>query len=138
MEKVIYEKKYPKEDLDDLEGLPEACGEPEVPFEEFLKQMCEDFVYVLIPSRQKAARAFIRLAREISELYQLDIKITQRTSHISVDFYFNSAARMKYMKEIVAAADDVAFFANIFGYEINLCLDFYTHAVYQNGRQIMP
>lgn len=109
-----------------------------MPFEEFLKQMCEDFVYVLIPSRQKAARAFIRLAREISELYQLDVKITQHTSHISVDFYFNSAARMKYMKEIVAAADDVAFFANIFGCEINLCLDFYTHAVYQKGRQIMP
>lgn len=138
VEKVIYEKKYPKESTEELQVLQDRCGEPTVPFEKFFKQLCEDLVYILIPSRQEAAGEFIRVAREISEQYQIDIKITQHTGNICVDLYFNSGCRIQYLKDIIVLADDIGLFANIFGYEIVLSLDFYTRAVYLRGRQIMP
>lgn len=45
---------------------------------------------------------------------------------------------MKYLLEVIREADDISFFANIKGYEIVMCLDFYTHATYRNGRMMRP
>ena len=45
--------------------------------------MSEEFVCVLLPGRQKGAKEFVRVAREISELYELDITITRHVGYIA-------------------------------------------------------
>ena len=83
-------------------------------------------------------RNLLYLIREISELYELDVKITKHVSHISVDYYLGATSCMRYLKDVIKFADDISFFANIEGYKIVLCLDCYTHAVYHRGRRIYP
>lgn len=139
---VIYEKKYPKENLEEIMSPSEnedfSDNHTLPPFEEFLEKMYANRFSVPIPARMEAAEYFIQTAREISELYELDVTITKHFDHISVDYYFDAAGCMGFLRDVVKYADEISFFANIMGYEIGLCLDFYTHAVFQGGRQIRP
>ncbi|MBE6709759.1 MAG: hypothetical protein J6I42_07770 [Clostridia bacterium] len=143
MEKVIYEKTYPQEILDKCEQVPAVAGSPAntgklLTFDEFWNILCNETEYVPLPEREKTAEHFKNTAIEISEMYELDIKIKQTQSHLSVNYYFNSAGCMGFLKDILCLADDITFFANIQGYEIVMSLDYYTHAVYRRGKRIEP
>ncbi|MBP3294407.1 MAG: hypothetical protein J6N32_11695 [Clostridia bacterium] len=107
-------------------------------FDEFWNILCNETEYVPLPEREKTAEHFKNTAIEISEMYELDIKIKQTQSHLSVNYYFNSAGCMGFLKDILCLADDITFFANIQGYEIVMSLDYYTHAVYRRGKRIEP
>lgn len=71
MSRVIYEKKYPKEPLEDAATLPEtakpdsAGADEHLSYEAILKWLCEDSVSIPIPGRLRAAADFIRIAREV-------------------------------------------------------------------------
>lgn len=144
MGNVIYEKRYPREDAEGIETLSKTLDKEteetqQIPtFEEFLRRVYENQVCILIPERQRLAEKFIRTACEVSKLYRLDIKITQYSDHISVDYYFNAVGGLRYLREIVKYADEISFFANSMGYDIVMCLDFYTHAVFRNGHLMHP
>ena len=144
MGNVIYEKRYPRENAEGIETLSKTLDKEteetqQIPtFEEFLRQVYENQVCILIPERQRLAEKFIRTACEVSKLYRLDIKITQYSDHISVDYYFNAVGGLRYLREIVKYADEISFFANSMGYDIVMCLDFYTHAVFRNGHLMHP
>ena len=108
-------------------------------FEQIIEKVYEGVEYVLMPERAEAAKAFVRKAIEISDLYEMDIKIEKRTSHISATYYFNYGGNMKHLTNIIGMADDLAFFGRKDkAYDIVMSLDFYTHAVYRNGRQVEP
>ena len=144
MGNIIYEKRYPRENAEGIEALSKTLDKEteetqQIPtFEEFLRQVYENQVCILIPERQRLAEKFIRTACEVSKLYRLDIKITQYSDHISVDYYFNAVGGLRYLREIVKYADEISFFANSMGYDIVMCLDFYTHAVFRNGHLMHP
>ena len=144
MEHIIYEKRYPREGPEGIDDFSKTTGREteetqQLPaFEDFLRELYENQVCILIPERQRLAEEFIRIAREVSERYRLDIKITQHSDHISADYYFNAAGGLRDLREIVKYADEISFFANIMGYEIVMCLDFYTHAVFYNGHLMHP
>ena len=144
MGNIIYEKRYPREDAEGIETLSKTLDKEteetqQIPtFEEFLRRVYENQVCILIPERQRLAEKFIRTACEVSKLYRLDIKITQYSDHISVDYYFNAVGGLRYLREIVKYADEISFFANSMGYDIVMCLDFYTHAVFRNGHLMHP
>ena len=144
MGNIIYERRYPREDAEGIEALSKTLDKEteetqQIPtFEEFLRQVYENQVCILIPERQRLAEKFIRTACEVSKLYRLDIKITQYSDHISVDYYFNAVGGLRYLREIVKYADEISFFANSMGYDIVMCLDFYTHAVFRNGHLMHP
>lgn len=143
-EKVIYEKKFPKWDMqsdeDSAEVEIEVDEEKEhLTFEQIMEAIYKDVIYVFLPDRVEKAKAFIRKAVEVSELYEMDIKIEQRTSHISVTYYFDFGGGMKALTDIIGMADELAFFGRKDNaYDIVMSLDFYTHAVYRNGRQVEP
>ncbi|WP_343120988.1 hypothetical protein [Intestinimonas butyriciproducens] len=40
-----------------------------------------------MPDRENGAKAFIAAAKDVSELYRLDVKITEHIDHISADFF---------------------------------------------------
>ena len=144
MGEVLYEKKYPKESPEDLEELQRQLDagdleEHEMPSaEEFFRRLRKDDLYIPLPERKQKAANFIRAARKVSQLYELDITITKHISHISAEFCFTASAGLRDLLDVMRLADDIAFFANIRGYEIVLCLDFYTHAVIHKGRWINP
>lgn len=126
-------------DLDDEELLPSSNEVKEHgPFDELIKQLYKDMVYVHLPVRQEKARTFINQAIALSELYEMDIEIREHISHISVTYFFNCSACMKHLIEVIKEADDLAFFKDIDGFDIAMSLDFYTHAEYRNGRKIKP
>lgn len=141
MGEIIYEKTYPKDDLNEILKdcePPQPAVNTDESYERFLKLMNEDFICVLLPSRQKRAMEFIKVAREISELYELDIKVTRHVSHIAVDYYFNSGFGLRYLRDIIKLADEISFSTHIQGCEINLSLEYFTHAVFHHGRMLRP
>ena len=92
-----------------------------------------------MPERAEAANEFVRKAIEVSDLYEMDIKIEKRTSHISVTYYFDFGGGMKALTDIIGMADDLAFFGRKDKeYDLVLFLDFYTHTVYRNGHKVNP
>ena len=103
MGNIIYERRYPREDAEGIEALSKTLDKEteetqQIPtFEEFLRRVYENQVCILIPERQRLAEKFIRTACEVSKLYRLDIKITQYSDHISVDYYFNAVGGLRYL-----------------------------------------
>ena len=144
-EEVIYEKTYPREDIAELHAaLSEEVDDQDreekqrMTFEEIIEEIYEGVEYEPLPERAKSAEIFVELAKRISEIYELDVKIVKHYSHISVDFCFSSSGCMGFLKHIIRFADDISFFANIKGYEIVMSLDHYTHAETRHGRRIHP
>ncbi len=143
-EGVIYEKRYPIEEIPGEEafaeiGLDADDKKEHLTFEQIMEKIYKDVIYVLMPVRAREANAFVRKAIEVSELYEIDIKIEKRISHISVTYYFDYCAGMKHLTDIIGMADDIAFFGRKDkAYDIVMSLDFYTHIVYRNGRKVSP
>ena len=143
-EKVIYEKKFPKWEMPSDEELAaiqiEKDEETEhLTFEQIMEKIYKDVIYVLMPERAEEAKKFVRKAIEVSELYEMDIKIEHHLSHISATYYFDYGGGMKYLTDVIGMADDLAFFGRKDKeYDIVMSLDFYTHAVYRNGHQFEP
>ena len=139
MGRIIYEKRYPRENWEDLiaaeTGDEQAAAKS---FDEIVREVYGNRVCVPIPERAKAASAFVLTARRVSELYKLDVTITEYTDHISAEYYFNSSGGLRCLREVVKYADDISFFSNVRGYDIVMCLDFYTHTVFRNKRQVHP
>jgi len=107
-------------------------------FDEILDEIYDGVEYEPLPEREKSAELFVKTAIYISETYEMDVKIVQHYSHISVNFYFNCAGCMGFMKHIFRFADDISFFARIKGYDIVLSIDHYTHAETRHGRRVHP
>ena len=144
-EEVIYEKTYPREDIDELHAklskevdVQDRDEKKRMTFDEIMEEIYEGVEYELLPERALSAEIFVELAKRISEIYELDVKIVKHYSHISVDFCFSSSGCMGFLKHIIRFADDISFFANIKGYEIVMSLDHYTHAETRHGRRIHP
>lgn len=140
--KVIYKKQFPKWEMPETDDLladnAPSSENDNITFEEIMRRIYKDMVYVLLPNRQEKAKEFIETAIEVSELYEMDIEIEQHLSHISVSYYFDCGGGMKHLIDIISKADDVAFFRPKEGCDIIMSLDFYTHAEYRNGRRIEP
>lgn len=143
MAKVIYEKRFPKKDVDELFESLEASAELQdelMPpsFQDMMNELNRNTVYVLMPEREASAQQFLRTAIDVSSTYQLDIKVKEHRSHITVYYYFNSSGCMGFLRRVLEYADDLAFFTNIKGYDIVMAIDYYTHAVYRRGRKVNP
>lgn len=140
--KVIYKRKFPQDEMVELDDEVLLSSPNEVKehgsFDELMKQLYKDMVYVQLPGRQEKAKIFINQAIALSELYEMDIEIREHISHISVMYFFNCSACMKHLIEVIKEADDLAFFKDIDGFDIAMSLEFYTHAEYRNGRKIKP
>lgn len=140
---IIYEKKYPRIDpMEEMKQIElEMADEPEEPtpsFEEIMQKIQENTTYVLMPERIKASEDFIRAAIEVSELYKLDTKIERHFDHTSVDYSFNCCGGLRDINKVIGMADQSSFFKDIFGWDITISLDFFTHAVVRNGRVVAP
>lgn len=146
MEKIIYEKKFPRQDWLGKAKVEQNCAVAEhsaflnkpVTVASILEWKARNTVYFFIPGRRKAVRQFIRTAIRLSEENQIDIKIVRNFECVTVSLMFEARPGMGYLKEVTRYADDINFFANVNGYEIVMSLDCYTHAVYRHGIRLYP
>ncbi len=132
---VIYEKKYPRLDLPEVEDdrerhLPDA--------ETFRKRLLENRVLVPLPQRRKSAQEFICTAIEVSQQYEFDTKIERHDSHIAVTYSFDCGGGIGGMGKLLGMADELSFFKDILGADITIGLDYYTHAVIRRRRRGRP
>ena len=134
---VIFEKRYPKAVNDTLMAVAETMMKDLTDSPE-QGEACLGRVLVPLPQRRKSAVAFIQTAREVSELYELDVKVVKYFDHITVTYYFNAGGGLRYLRDVIRYADELSFFSNSMGYEIVLSIDHYTHAVFRGGRWIYP
>ena len=138
MSRIIYEKEYPKESLEEPILEPEEQKVLDISFEEFMRKGYENRFSIPIPHRETGAKVFIAAAKDVSELYQMDVKIIEYIDHISAILYFNAGGGLRYFKDVIRLADDISFFTNVCGYDIVMSLDYYTYAVFVGGRQMYP
>ncbi len=145
MGEIIYKKQFHRETIDEIEAAisdsKEDLGddfEQAITFDEIMKKIYSDVTYLVLPKREKKAKAFIKTAIEISNDYKIDIEIEEHLSHISVTYYFDCCAGMGFLREIIEMADDISFFNHIKSYDLVMSLDFYTKAVFKRDRLIQP
>ena len=140
MGEIIYKKQFFREPIEGID--PEIANfndNGHTPsFEEIMKEIYSGVSYLVLPQREKLAQAFIEVAIDLSNTYEVDIEIKEHFSHISVNYFFDCSAAMGFLKKIIQMADDITFFDHIKGYDIVLSLDYYTKAVFRNGRLIQP
>lgn len=140
---IIYEKKYPhsrpkeKTQQEEIEVSAES-DRLMLTFDEIYAKMTEDVTYVLIPERIKSSEEFVQTAIEVSELCELDTKITRHINHISVSYSFNCCGGMRHINRVFAMADEFAFFKDACGWDITISIDYYTHAMVRRNRIVAP
>lgn len=146
---IIYEKHYHHPTLEeemkeleeyqrDLEKDPDYKPEPTKTFEEFYQDMMDNRTIIPIPEKIEKADEFIKLAIEVSELYELDTKISRKDCYIEINYSFDSAGDMAFLIPVFRKADNISFFTGIYGFDITISLDYYTHTVYNKGRIVYP
>ena len=109
---VIFEKRYPKAVNDTLMAVAETMvkdltGDPERR-EARLSRALAGRVLVPLPQWKKSAEVFIQTAREVSELYELDIKVVKHFDHITVTYYFNAGGGLRHLRDVIRYADELS------------------------------
>ena len=54
---------------------------------DIISEIYKDITYVPLPDRKESATAFVNKAIKVSELYEVDVKISEHESHISADYF---------------------------------------------------
>lgn len=139
MEKVLFEVKYPAVDWSEkLDSEPPAEKASHSDAMEFLDKLLSERTLVLLPSRAAGSKRFIALAKQVAEMYQIDTKITEHDSHITVSYSFYSTGGMVGLINVIEMADEISFLHNNKGKPITVILEYYTHAEYMRNRLVAP
>ena len=142
--KIIYQKTYPRMDLEELlkeanDIEPEDFGQDKtLSYEDIREKLSEGVTYVLLPERRKSAVDFVQESIRISEEMRISLTIKQFKSHFSAFFTFPYGGNYGCFKDAIKYADEIHFFTNKSNDEITMVIDHYTHAVYRHGIQFHP
>lgn len=137
MNEVIYEKQYPLVDVDQLKCAGKCSSIPELSFEEFMEKANSAIELIPIPERQELVENFLKTAIQVSEEYEIDLTVTKCDELVSACFTVESGPCAEALKPLFILADRY-FFTVCKDYRLMISLDFYTHAVYRNGRRQVP
>ena len=110
-------------------------------FDEFLRRIETESTYVLIPERIDRGKHFVALAIELSQKYEIDIDIWQKSYFIEVNLHLFCSSYpselTRYIAELFTLCDRFCSF--IFPQEpsdFTLSLEFDTHKYYLSGKLI--
>lgn len=131
------EEQYRKaeEKLDAIKGTPLWTS-----FEEHLRELEENIVYVLRPDKVDGRQRFIDLAKQLSLDCEIDMDIWEYDDQISVNLYlyccnYTGAAKDMF-SELLTLCDCVSILRNLAGpFDFTLSLDYNTHDCYLSGKQ---
>lgn len=140
-QKIIFRKTYPRieELLKEIETEEDALPEENEDLDSlanFLKQKTEERVYVLMPDRIERQESFINAAIALSEFYQIDLIVVESVDRITAEFTLECTESVPKIKTLIQMADDIIFTCGPRAGEMQIGLDYYTHAIYRNGKRI--
>ncbi|MBE6932229.1 MAG: hypothetical protein E7464_02450 [Ruminococcaceae bacterium] len=127
---IIYEKKYPHDDLSLLNEQIEPNDTDTLEYKSFaelIESIQANTVYTLIPERVRTSKEFIHAAIKISEQFELDIRIERHIDRISVRYSFDCCGCLRGINRVFGMADQFYFFTDIYDHDITVVLDFFTH-----------
>lgn len=144
---ILYSKRYPVEqDIAELQEKEHAQTEAEqaevkAKFQELLRMIQEESVYIVKPERIAGTGPLIRLAKRISETFEIDMDIIRGSGQITVNLYLFCAAFPKEFltafSELLRRCDMLSVFTPKQNDDAVLfSLDYQTHDYYVSGKKV--
>ena len=146
--KRIDSQRFPQPEMED-EQYRQAAAELEAvkktplwaSFQEYLRRLEEDSVYVLRPDKLAGCRRFLSLAQTLSQEYRIDMDITEYGDSVCVDLhlYYDvyEGERKRILCQLLDLCDSVHSFRFHPGpWDFTLALEYRTHDRYRSGSRI--
>jgi hypothetical protein len=144
---ILYSKRYSVEqEIAELEGKEHTQTEAEqaeakAKFQEFLRMVREESIYIVRPERIAGIGPLIHLAKQLSETFEIDMDIIQGSAQITINIYFFCAA---FPKEFLAAFSELlrqcdmlsVFMPKQNDDAVLFSLDYQTHDHYVSGKKV--
>ena len=144
---ILYSKRYlVEQEIAELEGKEHMQTEAEqaegkAKFQELLRMVKEESVYIVKPERIAGIGPLIHLSKQISETFEIDMDIIQGNGRITINIYFFCAA---FPKEFLAAFSELlrqcdmlsVFTPKQSGGAVRFSLDYQTHVHYVSGKKV--
>ncbi len=136
MKKKIYEKHYPNI-VDQILNMKLEPGPPRKSFEEFLRELEEDYVFEAVPERISNAHKFILAAEKFSRDDQTSVEIIQGDHEIDaifeMDNIFLGGPILKLFAYLLSIADEIQYLPCEKG--THLQVTYFTHELYHKGEK---
>lgn len=141
--KVIYQKEYPRLSYEEWDRLGDDVGQPKEyrypgGSSALCKKIIENSVRVLMPERLENLDYFISVTKEIADLYEMDVLITEYDEKITVRLKLDIDGSFPALKRLILLTDDISFDCGEKERQITILLTYYTHAIYRSGKQVFP
>ncbi len=133
MKKLIYSKKYPESE--ELKVPPEVLLGA---FAEAAERLCDELVYILLPCRMAFKEKYIEYAKEFAEKYEYDIEIYEARGGVELNLSFDHQFTFGEFNNLIGMSDDISISSGIKGREFTVSLTYYTHAIYRDGKKLLP
>ena len=144
---ILYSKRYSVEqEITELDGKEHTQTEAEqaeakAKFQEFLRMVREESIYIVKPERIAGIGPLLHLAKQIYETFEIDMGIIQGSGRITINIYFFCAA---FPKEFLAAFSELlrqCDMLSVFTPKQNddavlFSLDYQTHDHYVSGKKV--
>lgn len=146
--KVLYSKRFPKEDFSDIDEKFEQLNKENKLDDEIKEgESFLDFIkknQTSVPNKQRIEEKelFIRAAIDLAESYSIDTDIIEYDTRIVANVFLQSSLYTGTIKKIISGlivmADQFDIFPPKEGeeYTVNLLLTYHTHDIYFKGRKI--
>ena len=135
---TIYTKKY------DLMDFEEDECEEEIPLEHTAEEFIEgiqNMKYEPIPGAEEYCQKYIRLAKEMSEAYQIDIDILRSIDSIRIIFHMLEVTiggdLKKFIAELMVGCNEFNIWPSKNEGEYEIDLTYYTQNAYLFGKKLM-
>ena len=139
---IIFAKKYSRI----IQGFCDAASSADevkseqagasIDTDDYVRKLITESVCVIMPERIDVRNYFIDLAKKIAEAYLIDIVIKEHNDRISVMYTLDCDAGFHCLKPIIQLADEFSFHNR--KNAVVISLDYYTHATYHSGHQVLP
>lgn len=146
--KVLYSKRFPKEDFSDIDEKFEQLNKENKLDDEIKEgESFLDFIkknQTSVPNKQRIEEKelFIRAALDLAESYSIDTDIIEYDTRVVANVFLQSSLYTGTIKKIISGLIVMADQFDIFppkegeDYTVNLLLTYHTHDIYFKGRKI--
>jgi len=140
MSELIYKKQYPQKTADAVtknyfRSIKLSKSKSD---EVTLDELLESLDNIPLHERQEGAKRFIRRAVRMAGLYEISVEIRATDNLVSAKFGLGVGGNVRWIKRMMRFTDDIHIFADPEYDEVYLIMEYYTHALSYNSKQIMP
>lgn len=148
-DRMIYSRRYHVDEDAEmlLAEMPEQTDEDRArakdAFDELMRSIREESVFIMRPNRIAGTDRLIKLAKRLSEQYEIDTDIIQHTGRITVDLYMDCFLQFRdFIQDFTALLEMCDLFSLFTPAKkpgrVVFSLDYITHDHYVSGRKVSP